>query len=173
MSHCLPASAEASGDGLHLPRSVLHGEMERWMQKQHIVALRIAGSRAFIYVRSVIGRDAGNFRLQSQEQCKRCVQGASPTLPCKCRPDCNGAFPTGWEYGSQASGIRFPGVGNAIPGHREDFSICSSMFPVDCFFILLLNLVDGFQSLFSLLLIMSTYMKIVFPVPADRWKPDL
>ena len=148
MSHCLPASAEASGDGLHLPRSVLHGEMERWMQKQHIVALRIAGSRAFIYVRSVIGRDAGNFRLQSQEQCKRCVQGASPTLPCKCRPDCNGAFPTGWEYGSQASGSRFPGVGNAIPGHREDFSICSSMFPVDCFFILLLNLVDGFQSLF-------------------------
>ena len=108
MSHCLPASAEASGDGLHLPRSVLHGEMERWMQKQHIVALRIAGSRAFIYVRSVIGRDAGNFRLQSQEQCKRCVQGASPTLPCKCRPDCNGAFPTGWEYASQRPGHLFP-----------------------------------------------------------------
>ena len=82
MPHCLPAFAEASGDGLHLPRSVLHGEMERWMQKQHIVALRIVGSRAFIYVRSVIGRDAGNFRLQSQERCKRCVQGAAPPLPC-------------------------------------------------------------------------------------------
>ena len=115
MPHCLPTSAEAGGDGLHLPRSVLHGEMERWMQKQHIVALRIAGSRAFIYVRSVIGRDAGNFRLQSQEQCKRCVQGASPTLPC-------GVSLTAMEHSQP--------VGNTVPRHREsDSQALGTPFP--------------------------------------------
>ena len=126
MLHCLPASAEAGGDGLHLPRSVLHGEMERWMRKQHIVALRIAGSRAFIYVR----RELPSPKPEAEQ--KVCT-GSKPDSPMRCQPDCKGAFPTGWECRSQASGIRFPGVGNAIPGHREDFSICSSMFPVDCF----------------------------------------
>lgn len=115
MPHCLPAFAEASGDGLYLPPSVLHGEMERWMRKQHIVALRIVGSRAFIYVRSVIGRDAGNFRLQSQERCKRCVQGAAPPLPC-------GVSLTAMEHSQP--------VGNAVPRHREsDSQALGTPFP--------------------------------------------